>query len=67
VLPFGLTQPKNSHVFPNNFHVSTCFHSRDKNLETLDLERTTYSPKSLLAGVTDEFELIHDTSRQRLG
>ena len=33
---------KNGHVFSNNFHVSTCFHSREKNQETLDLERTTY-------------------------
>jgi hypothetical protein len=26
-----------------------------------------YSPKLLLAGVMDEFQLIHDTSQQQLG
>ena len=33
---------KNIHVSSNNFHVSICFHSREKNEETLELERTTY-------------------------
>ena len=33
---------KNSYVFSNNFHISTCFHSREKNYETLDLESTMY-------------------------
>ena len=40
---------KNGHVISNNFHVSTCFHSREKNEETSQLECTTYYVCSLLA------------------
>ena len=34
---------KSSHVSSNNFHVSICFHSREKNYDILELERPTYN------------------------